>query len=221
MKKLPLEILPSLLSNEDNLLDIADELTSAYKNRQIFRTETEARISVLNDINFPTNAAKYWQAIREQTTMLEQLSLLSFDYRRNEVAIKRYKKIIENSTDEFEKEEAIINLEECYFKKSSMKSVASDRVREIYMWSSIKKELADGSFSTTDVNEHQLVSYSVEFLLKAYNTNPESMSVADAQNLQGHLMSSLKRCKEIGVLDKVISNLPKEYGEQVLKITSA
>jgi len=50
------------------------------------------RFSVLNDMKYPTPASKYWQCVREQNVYLENLMTLSFEYRRNEVKIKNYKK---------------------------------------------------------------------------------------------------------------------------------
>jgi len=39
--------------------------------------------------------------------------------------------------------------------------VARDRMREIKLWSALKKEFNDGSFNTKDVNRHQLDSYAI------------------------------------------------------------
>ncbi len=44
----------------DNLLD---ECRDSWRKRQVFRTETEMRLSVLNDGKHPTPASKYWQAV--------------------------------------------------------------------------------------------------------------------------------------------------------------
>ena len=67
---------------------MVDELRDTWTKKQIFRTETEARFSVLQDNRYPTKAAKYWQCVREQSVYLENLMTLSFDYRRNEAKIK-------------------------------------------------------------------------------------------------------------------------------------
>ena len=59
--------------------------TSRYlEEKQMFRTETEMRFSVLSDNKYPTKAAKYWQSVREQNTHFENLVHLSFDARKNE-----------------------------------------------------------------------------------------------------------------------------------------
>ena len=92
----------------NNLLDPEDvkefkamtaELRDTWTKKQVFRTETEMRMSVLQDMKYPTNAAKYWQCVREQNVYLEQLMQLSFEYRRNDARIKYLEKKIETETD--------------------------------------------------------------------------------------------------------------------------
>jgi hypothetical protein len=67
------EYLSEILDSNDfnKLVAIKDELEDTWEKKQIFRTETEMRISVLNDAKFPTRAAKYWQAVREQNAFFE------------------------------------------------------------------------------------------------------------------------------------------------------
>jgi hypothetical protein len=83
--------------NLNNILDkedvnsfslIIDELRDTWTKKQVFRTETEARISVLQDAKYPNQAAKYWQCVREQNVFLENLMSLSFEARRNDAKIK-------------------------------------------------------------------------------------------------------------------------------------
>jgi len=71
------------------------ELKDTWKKKQMFRTETEMRFSVLSDNKYPTKAAKYWQSVREQNTHFENLMHLSFDARKNAVEIKKIEKKIE------------------------------------------------------------------------------------------------------------------------------
>ena len=210
MNQLPVEVEEDLLSTKQrNMLDgLSEELRNTYAKRQIFRTDTEARISVLDDVHFPTKAAKYWQAVREQAVMLEQLAILSFDFRRNEVAIKRHSKRMQETTDELDLEDASIDLAECTFKRASMQTVADDRVREIAMWSAIKRELDDGSFDTEDVDVHQLVSYTVRFLLRTAEADLSQMTSGERDNLAGQVSAALKRCEQQGVLDRVKTELP-------------
>ena len=206
---LPVDIEETLLDTKtfEKLTSIAEELAHARITNQIFRTETEARISVLDDIHFPTNAAKYWQCVREQMVMLNELANLSFMYRRNEVQIKRLEKK-KKTVKGLDAEDVQIDLDECFFKRLDMKRVAEDRAREVMLWSKLKAEHDDGSFDTVDVDKHQLVSYTTQFALRAANVDPSTMSEGEFTNLSGQLDTALKRCKEVGVFDQVMARLP-------------
>jgi len=109
---------------------MVDELRDTWTKKQIFRTETEARFSVLQDNRYPTKAAKYWQCVREQSVYLENLMTLSFDYRRVEAKIKWLTKKVETETDEYKLENYKIDLDEKIYSKASMEAVAKDRMRK-------------------------------------------------------------------------------------------
>lgn len=207
----------SILKQDDFefLAKVSEELKDTLTKRQIFRTETEMEVSVLNDIKFPTPASKYWQAVREQAVMFENLVATSFDYRRNEIKIRKLEKKIAECEDEFEREEAQVDLDECLFKRTNMELTARDRIREVRLWSKIKSELDDGSFNTTDVNAHQLISYAQRFILQASNA-PRDMPVAEANNLKGQLISSLREAESKGLLHKVVETLPAPVVDKVL-----
>ena len=219
----PVEIETALFTpiQIDSLAKLAPELTKTYATRQIFRTDTEARVSVLDKIRHPTKASKYWQCVREQSGMLEQLSLASFEYRRNEVAIKRLERTLSTSADELDIEEAQIDLEEKLFTRVTMKTVASDRLRELEMWSQIKSELDDGSFDTENVNTHQLISYTTQYAIMAANTGPGPVGHQEMLNMVGQLNSMIDRCTELGVLDDVVKNLPLEVGNAIKQLQIA
>ena len=57
-------------SDASAVVELREELANNWQKKQIFRTETEMRISVLNDAKHPTNASKYWQSVREQGCLL-------------------------------------------------------------------------------------------------------------------------------------------------------
>lgn len=137
------------------LQNISNSLSDAWSKKQIYRTETEARFSVLNDASFPTQASKYWQSIREQMNMLDNLTVMSFDMRRNVIALKKAQREFDAATDDIARDEAQINIDECMWKVASAQQVAKDRVREIMMWENFKNELNDGSFDDKNVNTHQ------------------------------------------------------------------
>ena len=189
--------------NLHNLLDPEDvfefkqmtgELRDTWTKKQMFRTQTEMEFSVLNDAKYPTNAAKYWQCVREQNVFLENLMSLSFDYRRNEVKIKRLEKKVAEETDELKIELAQIDLDEKRYTKASMQLTARDRMREIKLWSAYKTKYDDGKFDTKDVNTHQLESYHLVMKNKA-ETLTQGSSQPEVFNVLGQLQS-IERIKE-------------------------
>ena len=193
--------LNNLLTQEDlsSFKGMVDELRDTWTKKQMFRTETEARFSVLQDNRYPTKAAKYWQCVREQSTYLDNLMTLSFDYRRNEAKIKWLEGKIEKEEDEYKATKYQIDLDECRFAKASMEKVAKHRMREIKMWSGLKKEFNDGSFNDKDVNQHQLESYGRQYAAKAKTLNKHS-SDTDIFNVMGQL-ESLQRIRKTGELE--------------------
>ena len=201
------ENLNNLLEIEElkDLKEMTSELKDTWTKKQMFRTETEARFSVLQDNRYTTPAAKYWQCVREQATYIDNLMILSFEYRRNQAKINKLEEQIETEKDKHEKVNFEIDLDECRFSKASMERQAHHRMREIKMWSKLKKEFDDGSFNTKDVNQHQLESYGRQYAIKAKNLT-ENSDEADKFNVLGQL-ESLQRIKKSGEL---LSNEEKE-----------
>ena len=193
--------LNNLLEQEDlsDFKGMVDELRDTWTKKQMFRTETEARFSVLQDNRYPTKAAKYWQCVREQSSYLDNLMTLSFDYRRNEAKITWLENKIHKEEDSYKKTKYEIDLDECKFGKASMEKTAKHRMREIKMWSGLKKEFNDGSFNDKDVNQHQLESYGMQYHEKAKTLNGNS-SEAEIFNVMGQLQS-LQRIKKSGELE--------------------
>jgi len=197
------ELVPviNLLSEGDaqTLKVLSSELKDAWNKKQIFRTDTEARISVLNDGDFPTKASKYWQAVREQSSMFDQLVIMSFDLRRNYLKKEKILKQIENTTDEFKKRELQIDLDQVNYFIANSEHVAKDRVRELQMWSNIKTELNDGSFDSQDVNQHQAQSYRLTLQNRVSALNEKSDS-SEIINALGPLQTVERLLKEDGNL---------------------
>jgi len=193
--------LNNLLEQEDlsSFKLMVDELRDTWTKKQMFRTETEARFSVLQDNRYPTKGAKYWQCVREQSSYLDNLMALSFDYRRNEAKIKWLKKKIEAEKDEYKLTKYQIDLDEARFGKASMEKTAKHRMREIKMWSKLKGEFNDGSFNDKDVNAHQLESYGLQYAAKAKTLNANSDD-NEVFNVMGQLQS-LQRIKKSGELE--------------------
>ena len=189
------DLLPKKI--HDQMTKLVAECNDSMAKKQMWRTDTDARFSVLNDAKHPTNASKYWQAVREQAVFAEQFTILSFNYRRNEIKIKKIKHQIEHmeADDEFALMELEVDLDECLFNKKEYQIQALDRVREIQMWSDIKKELTDAEdFDTENVNTHQIESYlqileNRRMTLSPSSSQPEIMNVLGSLNTLRRLLS--------------------------------
>ena len=190
--------LHNVLDTEDvsTFKELTSELRDTWTKKQVFRTETEMRISVLQDAKYPTKASKYWQCVREQNVFLENLMSLSFDARRNEVKLKKLKQKLETEKDPIKLELLQIDIDEKTYSVANMQLVARDRMREIKLWSTLKKEFDDGSFNTQDVNRHQLDSYAIIMKNKA-ETLTSGSSQPEVFNVLGQLQS-IERVKKSG-----------------------
>jgi len=175
------------------------ELQDTWYKKQMFRTETEMRFSVLSDNKHGSNASKYWQSVREQNTHFENLMSLSFEYRKNDVEIEKLEhKIIDPNEDKFEKKLAKIELEEKLYNRANMELVAKGRMREISTWSKLKKEFNDGKFDDQNVNTHQAESYMHNLEHRKATLTPGS-SQPEVFNVLGQL-ETLKRIRKSGEL---------------------
>ena len=174
------------------------ELQDTWMKKQMFRTETEMRFSVLSDNKYGTNAAKYWQSVREQNTHFENLMHLSFDYRKNDVEIKKIQRDIKKEKDPLEKELKQVELEQKLYDRATMELVAKARMREISTWSKLKKEFHDGTFDDRDVNTHQAESYTHRLEQQKATLTPGS-SQPEVFNVLGQL-ETLKRVRQSGEL---------------------
>jgi len=209
------------------------ELKDTWNKKQIFRTETEMRFSVLNDLRYPTQASKYWQCVREQNVYLEQIMRLSFEYRRNDSKISFTKNKIKFLTEEIEGADARginsstdewlakkqyslekyqIDLDELNFSRANMELVARDRMREIKLWSKLKLESDDGSFDKENVDTHQLDAYHKVMENRKDTLTPQS-SQPEVFNVIGQLQTIERIKKENAQLEsqkrEAISSEPK------------
>ena len=187
------------------------ELKEAWTKKQVFRTETEMSMSVLNDAKYGTNGAKYWQSVREQNTHFENLMRLSFEYRKNDIEIKKIKRKIKKEKDDLERETLQVDLDDRLYGKANMELTARGRMREIKAWSMLKKEFDDGSFDTKHVNTHQLDSYK-HMLDNTVKTLTSSSSQPEIFNAIGQL-ETLKRIEKSGELfrnEKTKALFPKK-----------
>ena len=183
----------AVLSKEDTqiILQLKDELSDNWNKKQIFRTETEMRVSVLNDAKHPTNASKYWQSVREMSAHFDAMMNLSFDMQRASVKQikleRKLQKAIEKM-DDLSQMELQIDIAENLYNKACMKQVAQDRIRELKTWSKIKNELNDDSFDSQNVDTHQADSLRLTLQNRVNALGPNSGN-AEVINAVGPLQT--------------------------------
>ena len=212
----------SLLPEKYNkdMLSLSAELNDTVQKRQIYRTETEMRISVLNNGSHPTKASKYWQCVREQGMMYEQLRINIYEYRRREAKILGMKDKLKKSKDKYEKMELQVDIEEMQWSLENIKQQAMDRVRELKLWSKIKKELDDGSFNTIDVNIHQAETLELQ-LQNRLNALTQGSSQAEVLNVVGPLETVMNMLGKPNELYKLINTGENLNGKSQKSITES
>jgi len=181
---------------------LQEELADNWRKKQIFRTDTEARISVLNDAKHPTPASKYWQSVREMSAHFDGLVAASFDIKRNAIEKMKLERKLQKAIDkgdDLKEMELRVDLEENIYHAAQMKQTAKDRVRELNMWSKIKSELNDGSFDDQNVNTHQTKSLPLTLQNRVKSLSPHS-APSEVMNAAGPLSTAQRLATEDGKL---------------------
>jgi hypothetical protein len=161
----------TLLDTNDfsTINELSQELQRVFEVKQVFRTETEMRYSVLNDLKFPTISSKYWQSIREQNVFFTNLVYLSCDYEEKQGELELLEIDLEEIDLSTKRGNAKLKIKKAQIKKlqfnlQEMKIEAHDRVREINLWEEIKEELKSlGKFDINNVNTNQKESLTIKY----------------------------------------------------------
>ena len=226
-----------------SLVNLSENMEKAHQNSQVFRTDTEARMSVLNDIKFPTPASKYYQALRELDTHQNELVNLLYDYESK----KQDLKIIEADILELQiilSEDVLldhinirtkakikklnIELQKEVFCLKQMKRIANGRKLEILQWDKIIKELepllVENNIPLDDPDAHQKISYFIRHIRQAQNMNPQADGIAEVNNLIGQIITNARIMKEAGLVDACLSAMSQQdrafvEKEQILIMT--
>jgi len=186
---------------ENKLAELSDELDETYKKRQVWRTQTEMMFSVLDDSKYPTPASKYWQCVREQSVFYEQLVVLSFSYRKNNIAILELEEQLEgDDLNRYERMNLEVEMDSAIWAREGMHIEAKDRMRELDLWSKIKTALVEGKpeFDTEDVNVHQAESY-----LKRMENRRETLTAGSGQSEVLNVLGPLNTLRRLCDLEPI------------------
>lgn len=211
-----------LLSSQalQDLQSLLPSIRHDWEVKPIFRTETEARLCVLNDIHHPTPHAKYWQSVREQQVHFNELVYLALDYKRKRIELEilvvdhdresKWWKL--NSTPlirwNMRKANLIaIDLEQKRYEIELCDKVARERMRELKQWDKIKTELLSIPNHGIDIDDSEgrnhLKSHAVRFIKEWLNSG-NITDAGSAQNVLGKAKTAIRHCREAGFLDEVM-----------------
>lgn len=209
---LPVPIQTSVLCDADRavLFDLAPSIQHSYRVRQYWHTDTEVRVSTFNELHFPTPASRYFQALREQAGHLDAFCDECFEWRRNEVMIRKLAhRMTRWYVNRFDRQLAQVEHDRLTTRNKALERNARKRVEAIALWDKHKQEqiAADPTFDREDVNAHQLVSYTKEFIQKAANLELSRAGPGEVDNVVGKLRSALRLAVERGVLREVFDGL--------------
>ena len=189
------------ISNENakKMEALREEVEDSFIKQQVYRTEAQMRYSVLNDNSFPTKAGKYWQCVKEQASMYENLAWLSFEYRKNKIDLEKTKEMLDNTTDKYEKQYLQLEIDKIKWQLKNAERVGNDRVREIELWSKLKKELDDGNFDTKSIETDKLEDMYKSLLARAEVLIPHH-GPSEILNVHGPL-DTIKKNIDMTMLD--------------------
>jgi len=199
----------------ETLSSLAPELKDTFLKVQMFRTPTEMRVSVLNDVKHPTPDSKYWQSVREQNVMYTETINMSYEYRKEQVELKKLIRKLETEPDDLERELLKIQIEQKEWQMINMEKTAKARIGELAEWSAIKAELEqDMNFSKENVDQHQLMSYTSRWINQFFIMG-DTGTPGERQNLIGQMNSGLKRISDLGLMEEFIGKFDEVNQEEL------
>jgi hypothetical protein len=187
----------TLLNAQDitNLEAASKFMLSTYTDVPQYRPLAIKLASVLNDAQFPTLDAKYWQCKKEAEVHFNQLVLDYYKYERASVDIEEMDYMIASSEKQlktqkdiikasdhidpiklgFEVKRLYIKRREYIFNLKQLEKNIKYRIQEVTEWAAIAENMLakNCSYSTSNYNQHLIESMykSLEHKLNAANDN--------------------------------------------------
>ncbi len=181
------------------LIGLMPELQHVILTRTIFRTPTEARFSVLNDLKHPTPASKYHQAKLEQAVMFHELIKLSFSFRRANIDLADFRARLKKATG-YQRQRLQVDIDEKSYSVINMRKEALERLRELEMWSRIKRELEEqGEFDRDSKDNDELVALAKRYCLELPIALRSQSDVGSAVNVIAQARTLTAECKRRGI----------------------
>lgn len=180
-------------SDMESLSKMSKELQREYTHAQLWRTETEIRNAVLNDVSFPTDEAKFFQCMKESKVFFEQLVVLSCEFQKIQGELELQQYALDKLDGKGKKTNAKKKILDADIKLKqfgliNMKIAGHDRVRELKIWDKIKAEILTRkpNMNINDPNSHQEISFALRWA-RQMKLGAETNDSAVYRNAKAHL----------------------------------
>jgi len=196
------------------LQENSKHLGQVMEHTQMWRTNTQ-KLSIINDVHFPTDHAKYHQAMLEQKVQFDQAMYLAKDFEMKKLEIEELECDLEELTDskrdKIKEKKIQIDIQFKQYELKQMQTAMKYRMDEIKGWQAIENELLnkmrkegmdEEEIWTKDQGEIQNM-----FLASLNNLQglPSCTDSAERSNLISLAVFAYKQVKQAGLLNTLKS----------------
>jgi hypothetical protein len=202
-----------VLKNEDVvfLQENSHHLATVIEKTHIWRTDTQ-KLSIINDIHFPTTHAKLHQSMLEQKVQFDQAMYLAkdFEFKKLEAEEKQLdlSELSDSPRDSIKKRKFEIELQFISYELKQMQIAMHYRMDEIKGWQKIQNTLL-AELRSSGVSEEEIWSkeagelkFMFYYSLNNLQALPTTTDSAERSNLISVALFTYKNAKSIGLLEE-------------------
>jgi tRNA-dihydrouridine synthase len=202
-----------ILKNEDIsfLQENSRHLATVIEKTHIWRTDTQ-KLSIINDVQFPTAHAKLHQSMLEQKVQFDQAMYLAkdFEFKKLEAEEKQLdlSELGDSARDKIKKKKLEIELQFINYELKQMQISMHYRMEEIKGWQKIQNELLD-DLRASGMSEEEIWSknagelkFMFYYALNNLQSLPTTTDSAERSNLISIALFSYKNAQRAGMLEE-------------------
>lgn len=193
------------------LIDNKEHLTAIMQKTHMWRTNTQ-KLSILNDVHFPTLHSKFHQAILEQKVQLDQSFYLAKDFEEKRLEIEELEldadELGDSKRDDIKRRKITLQIQFKQYELNQMRTAMKYRMDEVKGWQSIIDEILtelreagidEKTIWNKDAGEVESMFFLTLNNLQGLNKTTDS---AEASNLVALAQSAIQMAKQLGKLDE-------------------
>lgn len=204
--------LPVLKEDDVKFLqENSKHLAQVLEKTQMWRTDTQ-KASIINDIHFPTNHAKFHQAMLEQKVQFDQAMYLAKDFELKKLEIEELECDLEelgdSKRDDIKRRKIQIELQFKQYELKNMQIAMHYRMDEVKGWQRIEnellKELRESGMDEESIWSKDQGEMKAMFLMSLSNLQalPHTTDSAERSNLISLAIFTFKNAKRAGLLEE-------------------